>query len=251
MLKHLVKIVLVVLFVFTSINSYSQYVRYTEDTAKIGFGIGAKAGMIYDYPFFNNRSDISPIGELDFYIVLDKLQINTGLGFFSNNSSWHQAPDQFNPEKNGTTQTGNFYIPLNVDFRLFNIKRNIFSLKFGFNMLFSTTAYITETTINGTINYQFPKTVYGLGTYLGFKYTRHVGDRILIGAELDLNFALLPGPASLLGTNYNSGYSMISRHPNGDFKICFEYIFGKKHLNYLDPSKKKKRKKEGDIIDED
>lgn len=239
------------LFLFISKNSHSQYVRYTEDTAKFAFGIGAKAGIIYDYPLFYNKSALSPIGELDFYFVLDKIQINTGFGFFANNSAWRQGADQVNPEKTGTTNAGNFFIPLNVDFRLFNVKRNLLFIKVGFNFLFSTNTYITENMAAGTFSYQYQNTIFGMGGYLGLKYSRHLGNRILLSAELDLNLGLAPSPAALLGTDYSSGFAMASRHPNGDFKISFQYILGKKHLNILDPSKRKKKKEDQEIIDED
>jgi len=248
--RNLKKIIFVVLFSFIG-DSYAQYVRYTEDTAKVGFGIGGKAGIIYDYPFFNNRSALSPIGELDFYVLFDKLQLNTGIGFFANNSSWYQGADQTNPERYGTTEAINLYIPLNADFRIFSIKRNLFFVKVGFNFIFSTQAKIVENSNYVTLTYNYTNVIFGLGGYVGFKYTRYIGERILLGAELDLNFALSPLPSALLGNNYSSGYNMAARHPNGDFKICFEYIFSKKHLNLLDPSKRKKKKKEDDIIDED
>lgn len=240
-----------IISVMISANSYSQYVRYTEDTAKVAFGVGAKAGIIYDYPFFNNRSALSPVGELDFYVMFDKVQLNTGIGYFANNSQWHQGSDQLNPEKNGSTEASNIYVPLNVDFRIFNFKRNIFSIKVGFNFVFATSAKITETSIYGTLVYNYTNVIFGLGGYAGFKYTRHIGERILLGCELDLNLSLSPLPSALLGNNYNSGYNMASRHPNGDFKICFEYVFGKKHLNFLDFSKKRKKKIEEEVIDEE
>ncbi len=240
------------LFAFTCTRSYSQYVRYTEDTAKFAFSLFAKAGVVYDYPFFQNYSDPSPIGEIGANILFDKVQVGVGVGFFMNNSYWNQGADATNPAKTGTTQAGNFYMPLHANFKLFNIKRNFFTLKLGFIFLLSTSAYYTETTMFSTISYPFNQTRFGLAGTVGFKYSRHIGERILLGAELSLNLSFLPAPAMLLGTNYTYGYNMISRNPNGDFKICFEYVLGKKHINYLDLSKRKKPKKvKGDIIDEE
>jgi hypothetical protein len=223
-------------------SSHAQFTRYTEDTAKVAFGLFAKMGVVYDYPFFNNYADPSPIGEVGAHLIFDRVQLGLGLGYFANNSYWKQGADAFNPEKHGTTQTGNFYLPLHANFRLFHLKRNFLSLKLGFVFLFSTPASIAETTYVSTFNYTIFQTQVGLGATTGIKYSRYIGDRILLGAELSLNLSLLPGPAALLGTNYTSGFSMISRHPNGDFKICFEYIFGKKHINYLDPTKPKRTK---------
>jgi hypothetical protein len=234
------------------IKCHAQFTRYTEDTAKVALGVFAKAGVVYDYPFFDNYSDPSPVGEIGAHLIFDKIQLGLGIGYFANNSYWKQGADVFNPEKHGTTQTGNLFLPLHVNFRLFHIKRNFLTFKLGFIFLFSTPAYITEITTTSTFNYTVYQTQFGLGGTGGIKYARLIGDRVLLGAELSLNLSLLPGPAALLGTDYTSGYHMISRQPNGDFKICFEYIFGKKHINYLDVSKRKKPKKENQhVLDEE
>jgi hypothetical protein len=241
------------LFSASSFLQAQKLIRYTEDTAKVAIGLTAKAGIMYDYPFFYNYTDPSPVGELGFNVILDKIQIGTGLGLFANNSHWRQGGDGINPEKNGTTETANFFIPLHVNLKLFNLKRNLFSMKFGFIFLLSTPASIRETSIYGTQTYVINQTRFGLGGTLGFKYSRHIGEKILLGAELSLNLSLTPSPAMLLGTDYVYGFNMISRQPNGDFKICFEYILGKKHVNYLDLSKKKPKKTKVDdsIIDEE
>ncbi len=245
------RISLFLVLCFLSINGFSQYVRYTEDTAKVAFGLFTKLGVVYDYPFYHNYSDPSPMGEIGLNIVFDKLQIGTGLGFFVNNSYWRQGADAFSPERTGTTKTGNIYIPLHTNIKLFHLKRNFLSMKIGFVFILSTTADITETTIYGTNNYKYTQPRFGLGGTIGFRYSRKIAERILLGVEFDLNLALAPSPAALLGTDYVYGFNMSSRHPNGDVKICFEYIFGKKHINYLDESKRKMKVKEESVIDEE
>ena len=240
----ILKFILVVLLVCPAVHATAQLVRFTEDTAKVSFGLYAKAGIIYDYPFFDNYSDIGPIGEIGTNIVLNKFQIGVGIGYFPNNSHWNQGADIYNPAKRGTTQTGAVYFPLHVNFKFFHIKRNILSMKLGFIFLASTKQHVSETSIYSTyettMSYDVFQSRFGLAATMGIKYSRFIGNHLLIGAELDLNLALIS--TQLLGTDYTYGYNMANRHPNADFKLCFEYIFGKKHINYLDETKRKKRK---------
>ena len=70
---------------------------------------------------------------------------------------------------------------------------------------------------------------------------------LLVGVTSELGFNLALVPTLLLGTDYVYGMNMTSRNPNGDFKICFEYILGKKHKNYFNETKRRKRK---DVEDE-
>lgn len=243
--RRLLGIIGWMVFSYQSIAQASaQYVRFTEDTAKVSVSLFAKAGIIYDYPFFNNYSNPGPMGEVGAHLNLDKFQIGLGIGYFPNNSRWNQGADLINPPKRGTIETGCIYFPMHINFKFFHIKRNILSMKIGFVFLATTKQKVSETTLYGTyettINYEVFQSKFGLGGTAGFKYSRLIGNHILLGAELDINLALIS--TQLLGTDYTYSYNMANRHPNGDFKICFEYFFSKKHINYLNETKRKIRK---------
>lgn len=233
-------------------HSFSQFNVY-RDTSKVSFSVFAKGGIIYDYPFYNSYSDLGPMGEIGMNVILGKIQIGLGIGYFPNNSHWNQGSDAFTPAKRGITNTGAVYFPLHINFKFFNIKRNILSMKIGFDFMLSTKTTVNETWLypTYTIDYSFNYTTlrFGLGGTVGIKYSRLINRHFLVGAEIGINVSMVPGMA--FGADYTYGTNMTTRHPNGDFKLCFEYFFGKNHNNYFNETKFKPKKERGNVIDEE
>lgn len=241
-------------FIFFSAFLFSfLYAQTSRDSSKIAFSLFAKTGLIYDYPFYQNYSDIGPMGELGVNMWIDYTQISAGIGVFPNNSHWNSGADQFNPAKRGTITTTCVYFPLHANFRLFNIKKNYLSVKAGFIFLISTQARVNEifmyATYEDSNSYNVSVPLFGMAGCIGFKYSRQFGDRIFVGAELGLNMAIVPSLA--LGTDYTYSINMINRHPNGDFKIFFEYKLGRKYHKYCNETKRKGTRKKDDVMDEE
>lgn len=241
---------ILIVFIFFSLFIHAQTSR---DSSKIAFSLFAKTGLIYDYPFYQNYSDIGPMGEIGVNMWIDRTQITSGIGVFPNNSHWNSGADQFNPAKRGTTSTTCLYFPLHANFRLFNLKKNYLSVKAGFIFLISTQARVNEifmySTYEDSNSYNVMIPLFGMAGCVGFKYSRQFGERIFVGAELGLNMAIVP--SHVFGTNYTYSINMINRHPNGDFKIFFEYKLGRKKHKYFDETRKKAKKPKEDVMDEE
>ncbi len=252
-MKKTLKIYFFLLVFLMSGNFLDAQIRYV-DTATVSWSIHAKGGIIYDYPWYDCYADLAPVGEVGAAISFEKVQISLGIGYFPNNTRWFLGADNFSPPKRGTTQGGCMFMPLHANFKLFQIKRNLLTFNIGFTFLLSTPTQMTETTLNPgnevTTTYFYTQPRPGLSGNLGFKYSRWIGKKFLVGGELGLNASLVP--AMIFGTDYTFGFNMLSRQPNGYFKICFEYMFGKKHPKFMNETvRKKKEKKDKDVEDED
>lgn len=202
----------------------TAFAQTTIDTVNESISIYAKTGITINYThfqpqaFYSGDQLVNPIGEIGCNVSIDKVQLGLGVGYYAILGS--------NPYRTSRHQ---FYIPLSVNVRLFNLKRNLLSVKGGLIAVIPASYIVNENTykLNG----------FGLASYLGLKYSRLVGSRILLSAEADLGFSLFNQPSfddshASLGGSYYPGYSL---------QIGFEYFFGKKRSKYLLPSQRKKK----------